>query len=407
MQLSDFDAEAAATTLRMDRTRAFQPPPDLLDRDKPISRLQFPDGHVGWLVTSYALARRVLTDPRFSMRPPRSLINDSDKSIALKRALRDDPVHPAHLLRLDPPDHTRVRRMLAKKYTAREMGRHFDRIEAVVRSRLDVIEAAGPPVDLVELFSQPVALMSHCALFGIDVDDAELLQRRAAIIVDGNSTADEYITNYHEYCAYLRRLVREKRKHPGDDMTSFMAGLEELTEDEIVGELVLLFDGGHETTASMLTLGVLVLLSRPDHWQSLATEPSRAKDTVEELLRFLTIFQYGAFSRTATEDVELDGVVIRAGEAVSVSLLAANRDPERFPNPDAFDVERPATGHLAFGHGVHMCLGQHQARMELQIALTELAARFPKMRLVDPVEKTQFTEATRLIYSVDHLPVAW
>lgn len=409
MHVSAARAELDPVVLRVDRRTPFEPPPDLalLRRNQPICPLRFPDGHLGWLITSYSLARAVLTDTRFSMRPPRSLIHDPQKSVRLLSVLSDDPINRAHLLRLDPPEHTRVRRMLAKKYTAREVAAHRDRVEAVVSATLDAMQTAGSPVDLVKGFSQPVALMTHCALYGIDADDAPLLQRRAAIIVDGDASADEWLSNYREYCAYLKNLVREKRAHPSGDLTSFLAGLEDLTEDEIVGELVLLFDGGHETTASMLTLGTLALLSHPQQWGALVAEPALAKSTVEELLRFLTVFQYGAFSRTATEDVELDGTVIKAGEAVSVSLLGANLDPERFPDPNEFDIARSAAGHLAFGHGVHMCLGQHQARMEMQIAFTELAKRFPTLRLAEPLEQVQFTNARRLIYSVDRLSVDW
>jgi cytochrome P450 len=395
--------------LLIDREHPFQTPPELgrLREHEPISRLRYPDGHHGWLVTSYTLARAVLTDARFSMMPPRSLVNAPGKQARLLGELNQDPAYHAHLLRMDPPEHTRIRRLFAKMFTAREIGEHRERIEGVVAERLDAMEAGGPPTDLVETLAEPVALMTHCALYGIPHEVAPLLRRRAAIIVDGDVSAEDYLSNYRQYRAYLTELVREKRTHPADDLTSFLAGIDGLTEDEIVGELVLLFDGGFETTASMLSLGTLALLCHRKQWQLLVADPSLVKTAVEELLRFLTVFQYGAFSRTATEDVELGGSVIKAGDAVAVSLLAANHDPERFQEPDALNITRAATGQLAFGQGVHMCLGQHQARLEMQIVFGELARRFPALRLAVPIAEIPFTGPRRLIYSVDRLPVAW
>jgi cytochrome P450 len=204
---------------------------------------------------------------------------------------------------------------------------------------------------------------------------------------------------------YLRELVDHRRAEPGDDLISALTSTRQLTKEEITGVAMLLLVAGHETTANMLALGTFTLLRNPAQLAALRDDPSLASAAVEELLRYLTIVHLGPV-RAAREDVEVGGHMIKAGESVTLSLAAANRDPERFEAPDILDVRRQAVGHLAFGHGIHQCLGQQLARVEMRIAYPALLRRFPGLRLAVPAEEVA-TRSHMAIYGVHRLPVAW
>jgi cytochrome P450 len=227
------------------------------------------------------------------------------------------------------------------------------------------------------------------------------------VIGDPHARADEKRTALADFSSYCREVVAEKRRSPVADVLSDLVRKDELTEDEIVGLALQLFQAGHETTASMLALGVFTLLSERDRWNGLCSDSSQLGNAVDELLRYLSIFQVGSLSRTAREDVELGGVLVKQGESVVVSLAVANRDPEKFGDPDALALSRDAVGHLAFGHGRHMCIGQHLARLELKIGLRGLVDRFPNLNLAVPANEILFYGGEHPLYGVEALPVAW
>ncbi|BBB01322.1 putative cytochrome P450 [Actinacidiphila reveromycinica] len=384
------------------RTRPFDPPPDLGDlrTREPVCPVAMADGANGWLLTRHADVHAVLGDhQRFSSRGDlRSSALDSQVTAA--RAAR-----PGEVNAVDPPEHTRLRRKLAGKFTTSRMARLSERITAIVDETLDRMERHGPPVDLVEAFASPVPSLVICELLGVDYAQRAEFQERTRQMLRLGAGAEQFVTAVEEMAGYVGRLVEAKRAAPTDDVLGALAADEELTTEEVSRMGLALLAAGHETTAHMLALGTFALLRHPDQLAALRADPGLVNGAVEELLRYLTIAQYGA-ERSATEDVEVGGRLIRRGEVVVPALMAANRDPQRFADPDALDVRRQAAGHVAFGFGIHQCLGQQLARIELRIGYRALLARFPTLRLAVPPQDVPL-RTDSLTYGVAELPVEW
>jgi cytochrome P450 len=434
---------AAPIAMPIDRG-IFDPPVEVtrIRARAPLCRLSYPDGHVGWLVTGYELARKVLSDDRFSMHPMRSPVEDpeqqktmlvqrmrSDRRFAevfdryagngqaphealadpeLLHAVRSDPPSCLTLIELDPEAHNRLRRMLAGYFTVRRVDAHREMVGRIIAQRLDVMERSGPPVDLVEVFTLPIPSLVICELLGAPSAQRDRFHLPVMIMKDPQATLEEKVAASRAFREFACEQIRHKRTHPADDLLSELAREGKLTDDQLASVAVQLFDAGHETTADMLSLAVLALLHDRAHWEALCADPMLVGTAVEELLRFVTLVQVGAFTRTAVQDLELGGETIRAGEGVTVSLAAANRDPDRFADPDRLNVaRRDATGHLAFGHGIHQCLGQHLARLEMRIALSALARRFPALRLAVPLDEVPLYHGDRFTYGLHSLPVTW
>jgi cytochrome P450 len=377
----------------------FDPPVELarLREEYPLSRMAYPDGHVGWLATNHGLVRKVLADPRFSVRAELA-------HFPIPRAAESKkPAPPGVFTRFDPPEHTRYRRLLIGQFTVRRMRQLTERIQEIVADCLDGMERQGPTVDLVEAFAQPIPAIVICELLGVPYADREHFQRRTAKLTRLDQTIEELTAAFEEVSEYLRELVRAKRAKPTDDLLSGLAG-DDLTDEELANIGFVLLGGGLETTANMLALGTFALLRHPDQLAALRTGPDMAEQAVEELLRHLSIIP--CTIRTALEDVDLDGHLIRTGDTVTLSIPAANRDPQQFADADTLDLSRPAVGHVAFGHGIHQCLGQQLARIEMQVAYPELFKRFPTLRLAVPPEEVPL-RGDMLIYGVHRLPVAW
>jgi cytochrome P450 len=384
----------------------FDPPRELreLRTEQPIARLRFADGHLGWLVTDHATACAILADKRFSSR--QELRHMPLKSDVIE-AISGQPARPGIFPFMDPPQHTRYRRLLTGQFTLRRTQQLTSRIEKIVTGCLDAMEAAGPPVDLVQAFALPIPSMVICELLGVPYSDRERFQRDTNLMQKQNHTPkQERIDAIKDLLTYVHGVVLEKKTNPSDDITSGLIELGELSDQEITGMVRTLLVGGHQTVANMLGIGVFALLQHPDQRAAFAAadEPGVAA-AIEELLRYVTIVHTGSI-RVALEDVELNGTHIKAAETISISLSQANRDPERFPDPDMLDVSRDAAGHIAFGFGVHQCLGQQLARIELRIGLVELFRRFPDLRLAVPAEKVPLREEM-IIYGVHELPVTW
>ncbi len=392
-----------------ERVDVLDPPPGLraLAERAPVSRLRFSDGRAGWLVTGYALGRTLLVDNRFRVDPVTLPHGDPETLAEIERIDDSMPEGEGVLIRLHPPQHTKIRRAAAKYFTVRAVHEQQEAIERIVAGRLDAMEEAGRPVDLVTSFALPVSSFSICQLLGVSHEDRERFERPSAVLADPHIDLDEKRRALEAFYDYCRQVVAEKRASPRADILSDLIQQGELTEDEIVGLARQLFEAGHETTAAQLSLGVIALLCDRARWEQLRADPAQVRNAVEELLRYLSILQLGSFARTAAEDVELGDVVVKRGETVVVSIPVANRDPEKFPAPDELDLGRDAAGHLAFGHGRHMCIGQHLARLELEVALRGLLERFPNLDLAVPIEEIRFFGGEHQMYGVEALPVAW
>ncbi|NUS66265.1 MAG: cytochrome P450 [Saccharothrix sp.] len=395
---------AMPTTPLHFRRAGFDPDPELTavrDRDG-VRRVDSPLlGGPVWLVTRIEDVRQVYSDPRRFGISAHHLVPGAP-------ALTDEElaaVRPGNLLAFDPPEHTRLRRVLAPEFTVRRMRRLEPRVHEIVRDHLDAIEREGPPADLVADFALPVPALVICELLGVPFADRADFQARYEKFFDVSLTFEQRLAVQYESKAYLAELVARARVEPGDDLLGVLARDETagLDDREMVGIADLLLLAGHETTANMLGMGVLALLRHPDQLRLLREEPDRADAAVEELLRWLTVVHTGV-PRVTTTDVELGGHALGPGELIVCSLPAANRDPALVPDPDRLDLTRDAGSHVAFGHGAHHCLGAPLARMELRIAFPALARRFPGLRLVGPEPRYR---SEQVVYGVAALPVTW
>ncbi|MER7208281.1 cytochrome P450 [Streptosporangium sp. NPDC000239] len=394
-------ADLGPVTLSVARHDTFDPPPELAvwRQEAPIRRMTYADGHIGWLATSHSAVRAILADNRFSSR-----VEAQHPALPHMVEQRQLPMPAGFFLRMDPPDHTRLRRLLTGQFTVRRMRQLEPRIEKIVAARLDEMERQGAPADLVSAFALPIPSLVICELLGVPYTDHDRFQHDSAVIVSREESKESKLAAVTDLLTFLHELVLSKRAKPTDDLLGGLAESDELTDDEITGIALLLLVAGHETTANMIALGTYTLLCNPPQLAALRADPSLAAGAAEELLRYLSIIDFTV--RGAVEDVEIEGQTIRAGETVTVSLPAANRDPERFERPDDFDVFRQSGGHLSFGHGIHQCLGQQLARNEMRIAIPALLERLPGLRLAVPAEEVPM-RSDMAIYGVHRLPVAW
>ncbi len=391
-------------TLPTQRTAGcpFDPPAGLaeLRGASPLTRMAYPDGHVGWLATGYSTVRAIMGDSRFSSRY--ELMHYPFPGGP------EGPLPPAptgDMTGMDAPEHTRLRRLLTGKFTVRRMRQLSARVEEITAEHLDVMQRRGSGnTDLVEAFARPLPALMICELLGVPYADRERFQDHAHTITSMDVTPEDQHTAFAGLLEYMAELVAAKRAAPSDDLLGDLARDSDLTDEELIGVGGFLLAAGLDTTANMIAHGTFALLSNPAQAEALRTDPDLAPQAVEELMRYLTIAPTAV--KSALEDVELEGRLIKAGETVTISLEAANRDPERFPDPDVLDLHRKATGHLGFGHGIHQCLGQQLARVEMTVALPALLRRFPTLRLDVPAEEVPL-RTNMNVYGVHRLPVTW
>jgi cytochrome P450 len=379
--------------------RPFDPPTELaaIRERHPLVRMTYPDGHDGWLATGHRAVRTVLGDRRFSSRY--ELMH-----YPLPGAPPEMPAAPiGDLTGIDAPEHTRYRRLLAGYFTVRRMRELTAGVEEVTAEHLDAMEHAGSPADLVQAFARPIPALVICELLGVPYADRDTFQHHVFTLTSQSSTPDAQAAAIDEMHAYLLALVRAKRAAPADDILSALT-TSDLDDDELAGTGAFLLGAGLDTTANMLALGTFALLRHPDQLRALRADPALVDGAVEELLRFLTVAHTGV--RSALEDVEVEGQIVRAGESVTLAMGAANRDPAQYPDPDVLDLRRRTSGHVALGHGIHQCLGQQLARVEMRVAFPALLARFPQLRL-DCAPEDVPTRPDANIYGVHALPVAW
>ncbi|MEU1995069.1 cytochrome P450 [Nocardia gamkensis] len=384
----------------------FDPPREItrLRETRPVCPLIFPDGHEGWLVTGYDAVRRLMADTRFSSRQDIGILHVPFPTPGMPAATEPSPQVPGLFVAMDPPDHTRLRRKLTGAFTVKRMKQLEERIIEITERQLDEMARLTPPVDLVEAFALPVPSLVICELLGVPYADRETFQVNSAKFLVKEQSLEEKMAAYGAMTTYLAGLVTRKRAEPGEDILSDLARHDDLTTEELTGIAFLLLLAGHETTANMLALGTFALLEHPEQLAQLRADPDLVPGAVEELLRYLSVADI--FYRYATDDIELGGETIGKGSTVVVSLLAANHDPQRFDNPDTLDIHRTARGLVSFGHGIHQCLGQQLARIEMRAGFTGLLRRFPALELAIPAGEVKL-KTDMNIYGVHELPVTW
>jgi cytochrome P450 len=366
----------------------------------PVSRVTMPGGHPVWVITRYAEARAALADPR--------LVKDWRKLFPGSAAGPDDgfPALDTHMLSTDPPDHDRLRRLVSKAFTARRIEQLRPRVTEITASLLDDMPAGGQ-VDLLEAFAFPLPITVICELLGVPDADRDDFRTWTRAILSPGDTSHGPRAAATSMAGYFTALVADKRAHPADDLLSALIAARDegdrLSERELLGMIFLLLVAGHETTVNLIGSGTLALLLSPGEMARLRADRSLLPGALEELLRYTSPVNHATFRFTA-QPVEVGGTLIPAREPVLIAIGSANHDPGRYPAPDRLDVGRDAGGNLAFGHGIHYCLGAPLARMEGEIAFGGLLSRFPGMTLAVPPESLRWRPST-LIHGLETLPV--
>jgi cytochrome P450 len=381
----------------------YHPAPELTDllANRPVAEIAFANGATGFLVTRYADVRQVLIDPRFSRAAAAANEKASDRGLAMVAA--------DSILGLDPPEHTRLRRLVAGAFSARRVEGLRPKVADLVDELLTQVAAMPRPVDLVATFSLPLPVRVICELLGVPAEDQHIFHEWSDTIMSDVEPA-ELRAALGELGEYFIKLIAAKRAEPGDDlMTALIAARDEgdrLSEKELINLGFGLLIAGHETTANQINMFLLTLLHFPEEYARLAASPELVPQAVEELMRFVQLGEAGGMPRVTTEDVELSGVTIPAGSVVLASMAAANRDESMFADADRLDLSREIAQHLGFGAGAHHCLGAQLARMELQEALGGLLRRLPGLHVAVPDSQLRFKKGMTL-RSLETLPVTW
>jgi cytochrome P450 len=373
-----------------------------LRESRPVAPVRMPGYGRAWIVTRHEDVRTVLTDPR--------LAKDVHRWPGGGRSRPSEATGvDAHMLHADPPDHTRLRRLVQKAFAPRRAALR-PRAEEIAAGLLDEMAAArGGVADLLGAYARPLPIAVLCELLGVPVADRAWI---AATVAAYDERA-EHERVERELAAYFTELIAAKRAEPGDDLVSALAvardnagadgAADQLTGDELLSTVYLLVMAGFDTTVNLIASGTLALLTHPEETARLREDLSLLPAAVEELLRFTSPVNH-ANDRFTTEDVPVGDVVIPAGEWVFPAISSANRDPAQFPGPDRLDLGRDTSGHVAFGYGVHYCLGAPLARMEAEVALGALLTRFPGLSLAVPPEALRWRPVS-LMNGLESLPV--
>ncbi|MER6492860.1 cytochrome P450 [Streptomyces griseorubiginosus] len=382
----------------------FDPPPALKDlqAQTPLTKVRLWDGSEPWLVTRYADQRAILGDLRVSA--------DPDSPGYPTKASPEGGEGKLSFIMMDDPEHARLRRMVTAPFAVKKVEALRPAVQRIVDDLIDGMLSRPGPVDLVEEFALPIPSLVICELLGVPYDDHAMFQENTKTMVRTTATPEQRGVATREMAGYLAGQIAQRLAEPKDDLLSSIAGrvtAGEIDHQQATEMALLLLIAGHETTANMIALGTLALLQNPDQLALLreSDDPKFVAGAVEELLRYLHITHLGR-RRAVTEDIEVAGQVVMAGDGVIMANEIANRDPEVFPDPDRLDLTRDARRHVAFGFGVHQCLGQPLARMELQVVYGTLYRRIPTLKLACALEDVKFKNDA-FIYGVHELPVFW
>jgi cytochrome P450 len=383
----------------------FDPPPALraLQQDAPITKVRIWDGSTAWLVTRYDDLRALLADPRISSdnsHPNFPYRGPADEARRLGRTI----------VTTDDPEHARLRRMISLPFSIKRVEAMRPAIQAVVDGRIDDMLAGPKPVDLIGAFAAPVPMLVICELLGVPYEDHEFFETSALKSMTIGVPAEEAEAAQQQMHEYVDNLLVQRLTSPGDDLLSILAG--QVKDGQLsrrdaatMGRTILV--GGFDTSANMIALGTLALLQHPDELARLreTDDPKLIASAVEELLRYLNV-AHGGRQRVAREDIKIGGQTIQAGDAVILTTETANRDPAAFSDPERLDIGRGARHHVGFAYGVHQCLGQPLARVELQVVYGTLYRRIPTLRLATALDQIPFKH-DGLVYGVYQLPVTW
>lgn len=384
----------------------YDPAPEMreLMTKCPVNKVRLPDDSTAWLVTGFDETREVLIDQRYS----RALVFAPGREVyGVETTLADG------MIAMDPPEHTRLRKLVAGAFTERRIQALRPRVAQIVDDLIDKMRAGPRPADLSHSFSLMVPASVICVLLGVPITDVDLFHKWSNVIFgDWSRPRDEIDEAYAAMSAYMSELITRKRKAPEDDLISVLIDARDsagkLTEDQLVQFCIGLLAAGHETTANSINMSFVALSQYPDELARLRADPGLIPAAVEELLRYVIISGSGfvPLARITREEVCLGGVTIPAGETVLPSFNVANRDPAAFDDPNRLDVGRTPKSHLGFGAGAHHCLGAQLARMELQEAFRGLLTRLPGLRMTVPMSELEFREG-QAIASMRELPVTW
>jgi pentalenic acid synthase len=369
--------------------------------EAPVSKVRLHDGSEAWFVTGYAQSRALLADQRISS--DRSNPKFPSFFPGVSNLRRAQAIGPAVLIGTDDPDHARQRKMVIPSFAVRRIAGLKPGIQRIVDARLDAIQEQGGPLDLVSSYALPIPSTVICELLGVPYEDHEFFEEKSRRRLDPE-TGMEALQDLRKY---LDNLIKAKKANPGDglldDLIAEQALEGRLDYEELVTFALILLIAGHDTTANVISLGTLALLQNPEQLAALKAEPELIPAAVEELLRYVSLIS--ALPRVAKADIEIGGQTIRAGDPVMIALASANFSSDFVDRPDDLDLHRASRHHVAFGYGIHQCLGQNLARAELEIAFASLLNRFPELRLAKPVE--ELTSRPGFIAGVAELPVSW
>jgi cytochrome P450 len=364
----------------------------------PIHRVHTAVGDEGWLVTGHEEVRQLLADDRLGRaHPDPDNAARTGESVLFGRPLGDYNTERA--------DHARMRALLQPHFSPKRMRALTPRVEALTKELLDQLASQQPPVDLHQALALPLPILVICELLGVPYQDRDQFRawtQAAADVRDRTRSVQGMADLY----SYGQHLVAGKRRSPEEDIISRLCATDGIPDDEIAKLSMVLLFSGYETTAVAIGLGVLLLLTHPQQWQALALDSTLIPDAVEEILRTGDKGGVGGIPRYARADLQIGDVMVRAGELVVLSTGAANHDQTAFPDPDHFNITRPVTTQLSFGHGGHYCIGAPLARIELQTALSQLIPRFPTMRLAVPLDELKVNTHV-LTGGLTELPVTW
>ncbi|MEO6090001.1 MAG: cytochrome P450 [Umezawaea sp.] len=370
---------------------------------EPIVRVSCPAGIDAWLVTSYDDVRTVLNSPGLSSAVP--VMGHADPNVDFTA-----PINPGSVIHADGDAHARLRRLLTSEFTVKRIQALRPYIQRLIDDHIDAMLASTEPVDLVRDFALPIPSLVICELLGVPYEQRDRFQQQSGVVTSVDVDPEVAMRASAEIQGFVTQLVIDKMRNPADDLISRLIKRAQdsgrpLEVEELVVLGLSLLVAGHETTANMIGLSTVALLRNPDQLEELRANPDLVPSAVDELLRYLSVVQFGLF-RAITEDIPLGEETLRAGEWLVTSLAAGNRDTSAFPDADRLDVHRKASAHLAFGYGAHQCLGQQLARVELQQVFSTLFTRIPTLRLAIPFEDLRFKDNS-LVYGVRSLPVTW